>query len=105
MPAFLNLKSTLTRLIKVLSIGLISSALGLELWNLYTGELQALTSGGGRWLIYLERFALISHSIEGVVAAFCAPSRGQFPVSYGIYTFFVGTVGLIELFTTQQAEG
>ena len=105
MPSLLNLDSNFTSLIKILSIGLISSALGLELWNLHAGELQMLSSQGFKWMVYLERFALISHGLEGVIAAIYGPSKGQPPLRYGIYTFFVGTVGLVELFKAQEIEG
>jgi hypothetical protein len=47
---------------------------------------------------YLGRLALIGHAIEGLIAAVYAPSKGKSPLSMGIYTFFVGAFGLMELF-------
>ena len=84
---------------------MISSALGLEIWNLFTGVLQELPAQGFKWMVYLERFALISHGMEGGIATIIAPSKGQPAFRYGMYTFFVGTVGLVELFKTKAAVG
>jgi len=44
----------------------------------------------------IERFALISHLLEAAIAAFSVKPKNQ--ISYETYTFFVGTVGLLELF-------
>jgi len=43
----------------------------------------------------IERFAIAVHFVEGVIAAYKAPSRKKKPIEYGTYTFFVGTVGLL----------
>ncbi len=84
--------------IKVLSPILICGALGVEIWTLYTlrtgSPLPPLPIG----LFWFERFALTAHTVEGVVASIFAQSREQSPIPYGLYTFFVGTVGLLELF-------
>ncbi|WP_017747601.1 hypothetical protein [Scytonema hofmannii] len=50
----------------------------------------------------VERFAVTIHFIEGIIAAFYAPSRKKVPIQYGTYTFFVGTVGLLELLAMTQ---
>ncbi|HEY9666326.1 MAG TPA: hypothetical protein V6C91_05945 [Coleofasciculaceae cyanobacterium] len=42
--------------------------------------------------------AIAIHFVEGFIAAYKAPSRKKMPFQYGTYTFFVGTVGLLELF-------
>lgn len=42
------------------------------------------------------------HFIEGIIAAYKAPLKNKIPINYGIYTFFVGTVGLLELFDKQD---
>ncbi|HEY9634751.1 MAG TPA: hypothetical protein V6D14_15215 [Coleofasciculaceae cyanobacterium] len=49
-------------------------------------------------IFWIERFAIFIHLVEGVIAASYAPSRKNMPIKYGIYTFFVGTVDLLELF-------
>ncbi len=85
----------LSNLIKVFSSVLISGALGLELWNVMA---QGSLFLGWPFVFYLGRLALIGHAIEGIIAAFYAPSKGKPSFSTAIYTFFVGTVGLVELF-------
>lgn len=89
--------------IKLFSTLLITSALGLELTNLYAERVHHVSIQGLDVIFALERFALVAHSIEGIIAAVYAPSRTYSPLKYGIYTFFVGTVGLIELFRQQKS--
>lgn len=45
---------------------------------------------------------MTSHFIESIIAAFYAPSRKKMPIKYATYTFFVGTIGLLELFDQQD---
>ncbi|HAA33357.1 MAG TPA: hypothetical protein DCE56_43595 [Cyanobacteria bacterium UBA8553] len=97
----MNLKSTksnLFTLIKVVSLVFIASGIGLELVNTYALLTKSKIPSNLNLLFWLERFAIAAHLIEGVIAAAYAPSRKQTPITYGIYTFFVGTVGLLELF-------
>ncbi|MFB2920886.1 hypothetical protein [Aerosakkonema funiforme] len=84
--------------IKVISTVLIIGAIALEIWHIYAilTNIEIPTSLNPIFL--LERFAVVAHLIEGVIAAFYAPSKNKMPLEYGIYTFFVGTVGLLELF-------
>ncbi|MBD2210048.1 hypothetical protein H6G64_12215 [Calothrix sp. FACHB-156] len=91
-------KEKISPLIKVLSIVLISSAIGLELWNIYaiTHNIQVPSSLNP--IFWFERFAVFCHLIEAIIAGFYAPSRKKLPIQYATYTFFVGTVGLLELF-------
>jgi hypothetical protein len=42
------------------------------------------------------------HFVEAIIAAVYAPSRQKTPIVYATYTFFVGTVGLLELFDQQD---
>lgn len=89
------LNPTLSTAIKSLSTGLITAILALQLWTLWTQEQLSdrlhlvLTIGYG---------VLALHAIEGILAAFYAPSRAKQPLSYGLYTFFVGFPSLLELF-------
>jgi hypothetical protein len=89
--------STIINLIKIASILFITIALGLSGWNLVL-HLQGqslptnLTS-----LFWLGSVALVAHGVEGVIAGFKARSHNKNPFLYGIYTFFVGFVGLQEL--------
>jgi hypothetical protein len=81
--------------VKVFSSLLITGALGLEL-----GNIMAQGSLFSAWpvVFYLGRLVLIGHAVEGLIAAVYAPSKNRSPLSTGFYTFFVGTVGLVELF-------
>lgn len=93
-----DLKKQVFSIIKVISTVLIGSAIGLELWNLYAGLNSIQVPSILNPIFGIERFAVAIHSVEGVVAAAYAPSRKKMPIRYGTYTFFVGTVGLLELF-------
>ena len=81
--------------VKVFSSVLVAGALGLELWNILAGG-----SFFSDWklVFYLGRLVLVSHGLEAIIAVVYAGSKGRSPVVTGIYTFFVGTVGLMELF-------
>jgi hypothetical protein len=97
----MTLKATKRRfftLIKVISVVLIASAIGLELANAYALLTNSKLPSSLNPIFWIERFAVISHFVEAVIAASYAPSRKKMPIMYGTYTFFVGTVGLLELF-------
>ena len=85
----------LINIVKVLACIVISGALGLELWNIVLHD--SLYSD---WpmVFWFGRFALISHGIEAIAALFYASTKEKQPLGYGLYIFFVGTIGLIELF-------
>ena len=103
----MNLKDTKRRvypLIKVISIVLISSAIVLELWNISALITSSNIPSHLNPIFWIERFAIAIHLVEGVIAAFYAPSRKKMPIKYGTYTFFVGTVGLLELFDLHKSE-
>jgi hypothetical protein len=85
-------------LIKVISVVLIASAIGLELWNAYALLTNSKLPSSLNPIFWVERFAVAIHFVEGVIAASYAPSRKKMPIKYGTYTFFVGTIGLLELF-------
>lgn len=87
--------------IKILSVILITSAIGLELWNTYALLTNSQIPSSLNPVIWLERLAISIHFVEGVIAAYKAPSRNKMPIQYGTYTFFVGTVGLLELFDSE----
>jgi hypothetical protein len=93
------MKSLLFRLIKRISMVLITSAIGLELWLLYAALTHSPIPSLPYPILWFAQFALTAHFLEGIVAAIYAPSHQKAPLSYGIYTFFVGTVGLLELWT------
>jgi uncharacterized protein with PQ loop repeat len=93
-----NTKKRLFTLIKIISIVFITSAIGLELWNIYALLTNNKIPVSLNPVFWIERFAIAIHLVEGVIAAYKAPSRNKTPIKYGTYTFFVGTVGLLELF-------
>lgn len=92
------MKSILFLLIKGFSIVLMTGAIGLEFWQFQSAITQSQPPVVPAAVFWVVGFALIAHSIEAVIAAVYAPSKQKSPFSYGIYTFFVGTVGLVELF-------
>jgi hypothetical protein len=97
----MNSKDTKRRffkIIKIISVVLITSAIGLELWNAYALLTNSKIPSSLNPIFGIERFAIAIHLVEGVIAAYKAPSRKKTPIKYGTYTFFVGTVGLLELF-------
>ena len=90
--------------IKIISTILIVGVLGLELRNLYALQSQITPLDLPFPLLWIGRFALVAHFLEGIVAFIYAPSRNQSAIASGIYTFFVGTVGLVELFELQERK-
>ncbi|MBW4488567.1 MAG: hypothetical protein KME12_12330 [Trichocoleus desertorum ATA4-8-CV12] len=90
--------------IKVISTVLITGAIALEFWNLYASLTHLSIPSSLTPVFWVERFAVTAHLIEGAIAAVLAPSRNKLPLQYGTYTFFVGTVGLLELFAKVDPE-
>ncbi|MHC5722917.1 MAG: hypothetical protein ACYTXY_01950 [Nostoc sp.] len=88
--------------VKVLSTILITSAIGLESWNIYAVITNSNLPSSLNQIFWIERFAMTSHLIESIIAAFYATSRKKMPIKYAIYTFFVGTIGLLELFSQEN---
>lgn len=84
--------------IKCISTVLIFSAISLESWHLYAVLNNQNIPTSLNPLLWVGRFAVVMHLIEGSIAAFYASSKRKIPIKYGAYTFFVGTVGLLELF-------
>ncbi|RCJ25647.1 hypothetical protein A6S26_14975 [Nostoc sp. ATCC 43529] len=107
---YLNLSMNLSEIgqkiagfIKIVSIVLITGAIGLELGKIF-GLLNTNEIPNNFTPIFgIARFALIAHLFEGIVAAIYARPKNKLPFQYGIYTFFVGTVGLVELFRQENS--
>lgn len=87
-------------LIKCFSIVLMTGAIGLELWHLQSVVTQSQPPVVPLVVFWIARFALIIHGAEGIIAAGYATRRQRSPIFHAIYTFFVGTVGLVELFSS-----
>jgi hypothetical protein len=99
---FKYINKNIIAFVRVLSVVLISSAVGLELANIYATLTDTVMPNIPILVFWIGRFAMTTHLIEAFVAAFLAPSRNKRPIQYGTYTFFVGTVGLLELFEPQN---
>ena len=84
-----------SKLIKIISLIAISAALGLEAWNIYLHLNDAVLPANLKPVHWLATIALVVHAIEGSIAA--TKVRDENPLIYGIYTFFVGYIGLKEL--------
>jgi len=90
--------------IKVISTVLIVSATGWELGNIYATLTNQKIPSNLNFIFWVGRFALVVHLIEGIAAALYASSKRKAPIQYGIYIFFVGTVGLLELFEEKDGD-
>ena len=90
--------------IKVISTILLTSALGLELWNFLTGFFNTANLHWLNWVVIIERLAIAIHGAEALIASCYARLKNQHPLQYGIYTFFVGTVGVIYQKETNTME-
>ncbi|MEH2088412.1 MAG: hypothetical protein V7K61_17040 [Nostoc sp.] len=96
------IKKKIYTFVKIISTVLITSAIGLESWNIYAVINNINIPSTLNPIFWIERFAMMSHFIESIIAAFYAPSRQKMPIKYATYTFFVGTIGLLELFGQQD---
>ena len=84
-----------SRLIKATSTILITAALGLEIWNIYLFLNNTVLPDWLEPFFWIGNVALVAHGIEGIIAGFKVRDRNS--ITYGIYTFFVGFIGLKEL--------
>lgn len=91
------MNSTVAKFIKIASSLVITSALGLFGWNLFLHLQGASLPPNLTSLFRLGSFILVAHGVEGAIAAFKAAACNQKPLVWGVYTFFVGFVGLQEL--------
>ena len=91
------MKQKLFSLIKITSTILITCALGLEIWQIYLLLTDGSLPSNFYPVLWLASIALIAHLIEGLIATFKANACHKNFITYGIYTFFVGFVGLLEL--------
>lgn len=98
----MNILKTLAMMIKVISTIFISGAIAWELWNIYAVINNISIPSSLNFIFWIERFAVTAHLIEAVIAAVYAPGKGKAPLKYAVYTFFVGTVALMELFNKQD---
>ncbi len=88
--------------IKIASTVLMTCAIGLEIWNIYAIINQFEIPSNIKPIFWIERVAVAAHLIEAIIAAFNAGSKDKVWYKYSIYTFFVGTIGLMELFREEE---
>ena len=82
-----NTKRKIYTLIKVISLVLITSAIGLELWNIYEILTHSTVLNIPNPIFWIERFAITSHLIEGFIAAYYAHSRNKKAVTTALILF------------------
>jgi hypothetical protein len=99
---FKYIKQKIYPIIKVISIVLIASAIALELGNIYLVVNNIRVPSTLNPIFWIERFAVSCHLVEAAIAGFYASSKNKMPIPYAIYTFFVGTIGLLELFDQEE---
>ncbi|NRB08150.1 MAG: hypothetical protein HRU34_13830 [Richelia sp.] len=78
------------------------SAIAVEIWNIYTVCAHVEMPNKISSLFWLERLVVTAHLMEALVAAYFASKKDKSLVKYATYTFFVGTVGLLELFSSKS---
>ena len=100
----MNILKTLATMIKIISTIFISGAIAWELGNIYAVMNNISIPSSLNFIFWIERFAMTAHLIEAVIAAFYAPKKQKTPIKYAIYTFFVGTIALIELFAKEESS-
>ena len=94
------MKQKLFQIIKILSTILITGALGLEIGYLYLHFTDRMLPKQLDPVLSIASIALAIHLIVGSIAAFKANTLSKNFFTYGIYTFFVGFIGLWELYQT-----
>lgn len=99
-----SINPNLINLVKVVSTILIMSAVGLELGNIYAINSGIQLPENLNIVFLIGRIALGSHLIEAIIAGFYAPAKNQQPFKYAVYTFFTGTIGLMELFSRENSQ-
>lgn len=103
----ISLSSTaplMTKLIKIISTLLITCAIIWELGNLYARLNGLLIFPDLTFIFWIDRFVLTAHFLEALFATYYASLKGKNPLKYSIYTFFVGTVSLLELKTEESGK-
>ncbi len=93
-----HLNRSFLKIVKIVSIVLVISAIELELWHIYASMTVKEIPQALDVIMWVECSALLIHLIEGILAAFYAYLKGKSPIKCGVYTFFTGTVSLFELF-------
>ena len=99
------LKTQFKNRIKVFSTILMISAIVWELANIYAILHHYQIPQSLQTIYWVERPALTIHLIEAIIAASYSSAKQKNPLIYGAYTFFVGMIGLWELFKNNEESG
>ncbi|MBW4623246.1 MAG: hypothetical protein KME17_28295 [Cyanosarcina radialis HA8281-LM2] len=92
-----SLPPQLLSAIEIVSTILMAGAIALELGNFYYQSTFDQRLDSLYPILAIARFAMACHLVEAVISTFYASKRHQTPIKYAIYTFFVGTVGLLKI--------
>lgn len=93
------------KVMKILSFILIVAAIVWEMGSIYAILTDFTISPDLKWIFWIERPALSIHVIEGIIGFYSALYQGKKAIDYGIYTFSVGFIGLLELRTESTHSG
>lgn len=96
---FSPLPTPIAKSIKITSLILITGAIFWELANLDSRISHWTISHNLDFIFWIDRIILVAHFFEALFAAYYLSLQGKNPIKHSIYTFFVGTVGLVELKT------
>lgn len=86
------------QIIKTLSVFMMIAALILQLVNINTILNHQQIPSVMVVIIKVAKLALVIHLLEGILAFFYALAHRKNALILGIYTFFTGTITLLELF-------
>ncbi len=101
---FMTMPKLLIWSIKILSTVLIIGFLGIAGWNFYARANNAAIIDLPQWGLWWGYFAIFAHFLEAIAAAIYAYFQQKNALLTGIYVFFVGTVGLGEVFEKQDFQ-
>lgn len=90
----------MNQIIKISSIVVIITALGLEIANFLPLAPEITTLSWFKIGIWLAAIPLVSHLVEAIIGVIYAYRQGLNPLKTAIYIFFTGTVGLVEILKT-----
>ena len=83
------MQQKLIKSIKIISSILITGALGLDIWYLYSRFTEQMIPNILYPVLWIANIALIIHLTAGIIAAFKANTFGKNFFTYGIYTFLL----------------
>ena len=82
-----DIRQKLFPIIKIISTALISSAIGLELWNVQTSITNNQLPSILTPVLIIAHIALSAHFIEAIIAAYYAPLQSDINQICNLYIF------------------